>query len=332
VLFTHGFLNARKHNTTLLQPLIVARHDATRAGYIAVRGTAEVTDLRTSLQAALVPWAQNAGLVHKGFYDAATEAARLIRPSLSEMKASDATLPIFAAGHSLGAAVASMLTLRLADEFPTLRAVGFAAPPIGNAAFLRAVRERAAYVTTFFVPNEEIRTLGDLSRLSELQWLGTEKLLADMGATANRYHYVINYLKGVLAQSGGSVKAYERALPACVLYKTPCFTGWRENILPLCVLDDPACVRKRWPEMQVWLDKAPADDAAARERLAELKLLALRGNPPDHLRPLLYAEMARVAAEARAPEESGGFLTAAERLTGPRALYTAMRARLDAAK
>lgn len=329
VLLTHGFLNAERRSLSLTLPIIVAHHTPTRAGYVAIRGTAEVTDLQTSLQAALVPWAQNAGLVHKGFYDAAVMTAGLVQSALRELATRDPAMPLFATGHSLGAAVATILTLRVGQDFPTLRAVGFAPPPLGNNAFLDAVRERTPHITSFFVPNEEIRGLGDLSRISELRWLGTEKLLDDMGATANRYHYVINYLKGVLAASGGDVKAYEQSLPICVLYKTPCFTGWREHVIPQCVLDKPDCVKNRWSEMQRWLS-ADNDDPApsARQTLATLKMRVLRGNPPDHLRPLIYAEMARVAGAAGAPQEAMGYLTAAERITGTRPLYATIRTRL----
>jgi pimeloyl-ACP methyl ester carboxylesterase len=330
VVLTYGFLNAERRESTLTLPVIVARHDATGAGYIGVRGTAEVGDLRTNLQATLVPWAENAGLVHKGFFDAANETVRIAGDALGEMHATAPQMPIYAVGHSLGAAVTAMLTVRLADDIPTLRAFGFAPPPIGNRAFAEAVRAHAAHVTNFFVPHEEIRTLGDLSQISKLQWLGAETLLDDMGATASRYHYVINYLKGVLKANGGSVKDYEQSLPVCVLHKTPCFAGWRENVVPLCVLDDPTCIETRWPEMRAWLMGGEAERTTARTDLAALKLRVLRADPPPYLMPLLFASMARLAASAGLSAEALGYLANAERGTGPRRLYEVMRTRIGA--
>src|SRR5690606_33376013 len=96
VLLTHGFLNAEKRAVSLTLPVIVARHAPTGAGYIAIRGTAEVTDLQTSLQAALVPWAQNAGLVHKGFYDAAVATTILVQDTLRDLRNRAPALPVYA--------------------------------------------------------------------------------------------------------------------------------------------------------------------------------------------------------------------------------------------
>lgn len=104
---------------------------------IAFRGTADAMDLQDDLR--MVPVSFADGSVHSGFYD----RSAVIPQRFLKMQFEQGKLVVFT-GHSLGGAIASVLTLRVLHEMSLgkefhdrLLCITFGAPFIGNAALAK---------------------------------------------------------------------------------------------------------------------------------------------------------------------------------------------------
>ena len=99
---------------------------------IAFRGTEsnKPEDLLADLMVKLVPW-RHPGLVHAGFAEAFTRVIGSIRTALEGVGAG----PLLITGHSLGAAVSTLVAADLRDRHPAL--ITFGSPRVGDADFVR---------------------------------------------------------------------------------------------------------------------------------------------------------------------------------------------------
>ena len=123
------------------------------------RGTQTQTEWLKNLNAAQVPYvAPNGkiyGEVHEGFY----KLMQSLKPSLAEVvKQLDPTLPCYVTGHSLGAAIATLAAMEIAQLAPEMREniqlYTYASPRVGSPDFSTAHSEQ--------LPNAyRITNLGD---------------------------------------------------------------------------------------------------------------------------------------------------------------------------
>ncbi len=322
--YAYGMANAggivNPHNLHLF----VAHHRATGDVYIAVRGTGDMRDMLTNFSTVMVPWL-NGGHVHKGFETAARAATDLVRPAIVALDQERPGRSFYATGHSLGAAVASLMGLNLSDVAP-VRTLGMASPPLGSAIFAEHEAEAIARIESYFVAKDEIRSLERVARSRGLEWVGRHVELGDVGATAGNYHLVINYMKGMLAIRGLPVAPFEQAMPICTLRVLPCFAD-AHGLLPLCVLEDGACVARAWPAMRAWLDDPHADAVAYHAAARRLQRSLIAGHIPEALHPFVLLELAAWHG-AGDPEVGLRFLEVAADRIGDAWLVREIRARL----
>jgi len=81
-------------------------------------------------------------LVHQGFQRALNNVWQDVSDCITAYRAANATAEICFAGHSLGAALATLAISRFADNKVSLSTIG--CPRVGNATFCSRVRERAS--------------------------------------------------------------------------------------------------------------------------------------------------------------------------------------------
>lgn len=322
--FAYGMANAggivNPHNLHLF----VAHQRATGDVYMAVRGTGDMRDMLTNFSTVMVPWLRG-GHVHKGYETVARAATNLVRPTVTALDRERPGRSFYSTGHSLGAAVAGLLSLYLSDVVP-IRTIGMAAPPLGSAIFVEHEAEAIARIESYFVTNDEIRSLERVARSRGLEWVGRQVDLGDMGATAGNYHLVINYMKGMLAIRGLPIAPFEQAMPICTLRVLPCFAD-AHGLLPLCVFDDAACLARTWPAMREWLENPRANPAAYHAAARGLQRSLVAGHIPEALHPFVLVEL---AAWHGAGDAAAGlrFLDAAEERIGDVWLVREIRARL----
>ncbi|MDM0001707.1 lipase family protein [Variovorax sp. J22P240] len=112
-------------------------HAGDRSALIAFRGTQpdEIRHLATNLQAQQSAWSESGGRAHAGF----AKAARGVMPQLSEWLAGEgiSRSRLILAGHSLGAALATLTTTVLRPEL----LVTLGSPRVGDADFVAALAE-----------------------------------------------------------------------------------------------------------------------------------------------------------------------------------------------
>jgi hypothetical protein len=328
-VYAYGFFGAAAPAAGSYIHFFIARQAATGAIYLAIRGTNDVGDLTTNLSAEAVPWDADGktGLVHKGFRDAARAIVKLAGPILIRLHRDHPDAPMIVTGHSLGAALAALVTVALDGALPDMRALGLAMPPIGTPAFVSAESVPLARVTAYYVSHDEIRELDRFARTEHLQWVGHEVGLGDMGKTAGHYHYVINYLKGFLAAHHLPIAPFEDQMPICTLRGTPCFTDRHEVLLPLCVLADARCVARTWPRMADWLAGRASDAPGDRRATRRIEAAMVADPPSDDIRPLLFLELAALHA-ATDHATARRFWSAAQAEVGGTWLVRAVRDRL----
>jgi triacylglycerol lipase len=91
-----------------------------RVGIVAFRGSHTVGNFLTDAETPLIRHAAYPGLVHYGFAVAADELWPIIRALLTTFPS---TMPLWVTGHSLGGAIATLVSVRLASEGHPVRAV-----------------------------------------------------------------------------------------------------------------------------------------------------------------------------------------------------------------
>lgn len=142
----------------------VAWNDA--AAIVAFRGTQpnQLIDVWTDVDALLVPWIRAGELVHQGFKDALSDAV------VSAIDARLNALPrrtLWLTGHSLGAALATLLADRR-DDVAGLYTFG--SPRVGDPAFAHGFDARHAGRSFRYVNNRDIVTQVPPSALLDLDY------------------------------------------------------------------------------------------------------------------------------------------------------------------
>lgn len=123
-------------------PFFVTFDHQTKAVVLTVRGTMSVDDVLTDVAAAFAvmddPGCPQGALCHHGMLIAAREIkSKVVENGILE-KAFEQTpdYRLVVTGHSLGASVASIVTILLKESYPDVRCYAFAPPPIVNKATL----------------------------------------------------------------------------------------------------------------------------------------------------------------------------------------------------
>jgi hypothetical protein len=325
--YIYGFFGASSPEPESNLHLFVARRRRSGEIYLAIRGTNDLSDMLTDLAVQPVSWDGEEGLVHSGFRKLALAAVKLVKPILLRLHQDSPGAPLIACGHSLGAAVAALVNVSLNASLPTLQTIALAMPPVGTAAFVSEETEQLALVTSYFVSHDEVRELGSLAGASHLQSIGREVTLGDLGRTAGHYHYVINYLKGLLTVHGLPLAPFERRMPICTLRGLPCFTGGHELVIPLCVYDDVQCLDRDWPQMAKWIATTPADPQSDLTEAHLIEETMIDNPPPDDVRPLMFLELAALHAGTDGAT-SLRFLAAARAIAGDTWLARSVQSRL----
>ena len=257
-----GFMNSEDYPGYRDTQFFLAVRDADGRRFLAVRGTSGAADVETSAAARLVPFGRS-GRALAGFAD----VARFIYQTLGEAGAIEGS-PLTLTGHSLGAAVSTLLAILLADDGVPARVLEFASPPVGDLALFRQYREiLEALAVNYYLSNEELIVAERKEAARLVRAIGSRERLPDVGLTAGAAHYVINYLKSVLVRHGESRMAYEASLPHCVVVKYPCFGDRRfAPLVPACALNNEECFGAALASMFPVLPAARLDGAIEREK------------------------------------------------------------------
>lgn len=232
-----GFMNSVDYPGYRDTQFFVAERLSDGQRFVSIRGTSGGADVETSADAGLIAWGRD-GRALAGFAD----IARFVLETLDEAGVTDGG-ELIITGHSLGAAVSTLVATRLIDRDSPVRVLGFASPPVGDVALYTYYQELLAPTSfNYYLPNEELIIAEREEAARLVRAIGTRVMLPDVGLTAGAAHYVINYLKSVLVVHGGSRSAYEDSMPHCVVIKYPCF-GERQfaPLVPACALQDPTC-------------------------------------------------------------------------------------------
>lgn len=144
---------------------------------VAFRGTDDLVDWKNnikSMQAPFIVSDKDIGLVHTGF--------NITYQSIKEelfFYLDDLSLPLFVTGHSLGAALATLLTAEIMDRSNFDSCYTFGSPRVGDAAFANAFNDRPIYR---IINNCDIITTVPISIPTiSYQHCGTTQLLNNMG-------------------------------------------------------------------------------------------------------------------------------------------------------
>lgn len=140
---------------------------------VAFRGTDDLVDWNNNIKSMQTPF-NGFGLVHSGFniaYESIKEELFFYLEDLS--------LPIFITGHSLGAALATLLTAEIMNRPNFDSCYTFGSPRVGDAAFANALNEKPIYRV---INNCDIITTVPISISTiNYQHCGTTQLLNNMG-------------------------------------------------------------------------------------------------------------------------------------------------------
>ncbi|MFT5395126.1 MAG: triacylglycerol lipase [Gammaproteobacteria bacterium] len=140
---------------------------------VAFRGTDDLVDWNNNIKAMQTPF-NECGLVHAGFniaYESIKEELFFYLEDLS--------LPIFVTGHSLGAALATLLMAEIMDRPNFDSCYTFGSPRVGDAAFANALNNKSFYR---IINNCDIITTVPISIPTiSYQHCGTTQLLNNMG-------------------------------------------------------------------------------------------------------------------------------------------------------
>ena len=237
-----GFMNSVDYPGTMDTQYFLAKSRNTGIYFLSIRGTSGVSDLATSAKTALIPWGQ-LGSALSGFSAVANFIYGELKPVLDRQQIAGDSFYI--TGHSLGAAVAILLTIQLVDEQIPVQAITYASPPVGDLEFHQYYQNIVKQIiTNYYLPNEELMQVDRLDTQRYLRTPGSKRLLQHVGTTANAAHFVINYLKSSLLKHKLSRQWYEASLPHCVLEKYNCFDKEVAAFVPTCALDNIDCFER----------------------------------------------------------------------------------------
>tara|TARA_R110002095_G_scaffold188719_1_gene166279 strand:+ start:2179 stop:3102 length:924 start_codon:yes stop_codon:yes gene_type:complete len=140
---------------------------------VAFRGTDDLVDWNNNIKSMQTPF-HDRGLVHAGF----NIAYESVREELF-FYLDDLTLPIFITGHSLGAALATLLAAEVMDRPKFDSCYTFGSPRVGDAAFANTFTDKPIYRV---INNCDIATTVPISVPSiDYRHCGTTQLLNNMG-------------------------------------------------------------------------------------------------------------------------------------------------------
>jgi triacylglycerol lipase len=146
---------------------------------VAFRGTQSVGNCLTDAETPLVARAEYPGRVHLGFSDAVST----VWPDVQRLLGAPAhATPLWVTGHSLGGAMATLASVRLADEGYTVRAVyTYGSPRVGD----RTFRDKYTLANYRFVNDDDLvphmpfrpcyKHVGDLKLLDRQGHLAEEQ-------------------------------------------------------------------------------------------------------------------------------------------------------------
>ncbi len=244
---------------------------------VAFRGTVSVGNALTDVETALVRHDVFPGLIHWGFARAVDAVYPTVRVLLTAL---DRKLPIWVTGHSLGGAMASLVSHRLAREgFPVRAVYTYGSPRPGDRHF------RDAY----HLPNYRFVNDNDLVPHLPLRWcyrhVGLLKLLTPDGKLLeqqsdwkSKKRELVKHAKHVqrahrtdedphlklgefdwLADHhlDGYLAGIARLLPRVPRRRHPEYAGIELDAVPLHYLDEPAEETVRRPKM-IDVPKQPA--------------------------------------------------------------------------
>ena len=114
---------------------------------VAFRGTKSFEDIITDLEFKPVPIGPGLPLAHDGFVKSITAVYTSIETTL---KPHLGQKQLFITGHSLGAALASLLAYRLSLDYPTCQPIiyVFGCPPVGDEKFCKSFQESRSNIIT----------------------------------------------------------------------------------------------------------------------------------------------------------------------------------------
>lgn len=139
-------------------PFYVALDHRTSAILVVARGTLSVADTLTDSMTSPVEMPDGVGLSHQGVLQSALQILGQLDEPLAQALARHPSYTLVLTGHSLGAAVASVLGILLRPRFPMLRCYAFS-PPGGILSVERA-RETRDFVMTIVVGDDMVSRLG----------------------------------------------------------------------------------------------------------------------------------------------------------------------------
>ena len=112
--------------------------------YVVFRGSTSIEDWANNLDAILTTYPKCSGCeVHKGFYAAQQSVISTITNEVQTLRAKYPSYTVVVAGHSLGAAMATLTTLDFMDSgIAPIRMFHFGSPRVGNTAFAEFASNR----------------------------------------------------------------------------------------------------------------------------------------------------------------------------------------------
>ncbi len=253
---------------------------------VAFRGTVSVGNALTDVETALVRHQLFPGMIHWGFARAVDSVYPAVRVLLTAL---DSRLPIWVTGHSLGGAMASLVSLRLArDGFPVRAVYTYGSPRPGD----RHFRDAYHLPNYRFVNDNDLvphlpfrwcyRHVGLLKLLTpdgdlleqESDWKDKKRDLVKRAKYVQRAHRTVAdpHLKLTefdwLADHhlDGYLSGIARLLPRVPRRRQPEYAGIELDAAPLHYIDEPALETVRRPKILDAPNRpvTPSEPAAAR--------------------------------------------------------------------
>jgi hypothetical protein len=136
-----------------------------------INGTQGYKDLMTDLKADPVEFQE--GFVHKGMLKIVGWYIENLKDLMKDLLEKNPNYDFLIIGHSLGAGIASILSMSIIDEFPNLKCIAFATPSCVSS---NLSSKCSPYVTTFvnsndFVPRFSMWTLREMKKKLPPDWI-----------------------------------------------------------------------------------------------------------------------------------------------------------------